>query len=495
MLNRIGGRLLKYGFMLFAISLISSSANSQQSIGQFSIGEQYLVNSGILDEQRPIIIDKPTSYDRSIENYPVIFLLDGAAHFHHASGVVKFLAGANRIPEMLVVGIPNTNRGRDLSYPTNDDFENAEVPSNGGAENFEQFIISELIPWVDENFRTSTYKILVGHSLGGLFTVTTLLNNPDYFNAYIAISPNLNWNHSATLNLAADFFIDNSELEADLFLAVGNENASLVASNWRLAAILNEIEAPSFKWNFEYLPNESHQSIPLRGLYKGLEAIFPNWEISYAEALTMFEDDGTQATEQLANRYRNSSNRMGYDRNIPGNLIWTLTPRLLRRDLLDEAASLLLYDTQANTPPSQYLNDLAFKYMEINELEKAKEIFLISANTHPGNLVARESLEEMDALDGLSIKPEVNLSQDKLAMYEGTYRLQTGAVMEILIRNEELVRVLFGSEETLFPLSEQTFYRQNDDAIYHFNVDQSGAVNGLVIDQGIIGLTPGTRVD
>src|SRR6185436_20124886 len=133
-------------------------------------------HSAILDEDREVQISLPETYGRTAISYPVLFLLDGGSHLLHASATARFLASArNRIPEMIVVAIPNRNRNRDMT-------------PGPGAATFERVLAEEIIPWVERNYRAAPERILVGHSLSASFAVHTLLNRPDLFRAYVAAS-------------------------------------------------------------------------------------------------------------------------------------------------------------------------------------------------------------------------------------------------------------------------------------------------------------------
>src|SRR5262245_8192393 len=86
------------------------------------IGEKFSIQSKILNERRSYWLYLPQSYHEKTfapKRYPVLYLLDGGAHFHSTSGVVQFMgAGINgniQIPELIVVAIPNTQRTRDLT--------------------------------------------------------------------------------------------------------------------------------------------------------------------------------------------------------------------------------------------------------------------------------------------------------------------------------------------------------------------------------------------
>ena len=140
-----------------------------------SIGRVDTVWSAVLKEKRPVLIYKPPSYSDTTytpRTYPVLYVLDGDAHFHSVTGLIQILAtgvnGTYVIPEMIVVAISNTNRMRDLS-PTNTTVDHNGVPTKeygggGGVAHFLRFIKSELIPHIDSAYRSAPYRLLIGHS-------------------------------------------------------------------------------------------------------------------------------------------------------------------------------------------------------------------------------------------------------------------------------------------------------------------------------------------
>ena len=106
-------------------------------------------------------------------------------------------------PEMIVVGIPNTDRTRDLT-PTHVNADPPFMDSNftktsGGGEKFIEFIEKEVMPHIDSAYPTEPYKILIGHSFGGLTAMNTLIHHTTLFNAYIVIDPSMWWDHKKLL--------------------------------------------------------------------------------------------------------------------------------------------------------------------------------------------------------------------------------------------------------------------------------------------------------
>ena len=139
------------------------------------------------------------------QRYPVVYLLDGDAHFYSVAGMIHQLSEVNGntlFPEMIVVGIPNTDRMRDLTpthSPTGYTGDSTGVGSSGGGEIFMSFIEKELIPYIDSLYPTAPYKVFIGHSLGGLTVINALLHHTRLFNSYIAIDPSMWWQNQLLL--------------------------------------------------------------------------------------------------------------------------------------------------------------------------------------------------------------------------------------------------------------------------------------------------------
>ena len=202
----------------------------QTADSEIKIGDKFAFHSKILNEERRYWVYLPPSYRNKMfapQKYPVLFLLDGDANFHMASGVVQFMgAGANaniQIPELIIVAIPNTQRTRDLT-PTRStkDYngkENESLASSGGGETFLRFLEQELIPRIESEYRTQPYRLLVGHSFGGLFAINAFVRQASIFRAFIAIDPSLWWDDHLLLRRAKSMARD---LKGSVYISLAN---------------------------------------------------------------------------------------------------------------------------------------------------------------------------------------------------------------------------------------------------------------------------------
>ena len=149
---------------------------------RFTTGFSEKISSKILGEDREILIHIPKSNGGSkIKDrgqYPVIYLLDGNENFNSVVSITEHMEETSLCPPTIVVGIVHTNRLSDLTIGSDKEYKGAV--SNG--EKFMSFVEKELMPHIDSTYPTTTYKTFIGHSVGGLTVMNTLVNKPNLFN-------------------------------------------------------------------------------------------------------------------------------------------------------------------------------------------------------------------------------------------------------------------------------------------------------------------------
>ena len=224
-----------------------------------------MLPSRALGEARRINAHTPASYATSdTARFPVLYMPDGGLDedFPHVVNTVDSLIALGAIRPVIVVGVPNTNRRRDLTGPTRVKTDSAIAPHIGGSADFRRFWRDELVPVIDAHYRTTSERALVGESLAGLFIVETFLREPALFDHYIAFDPSLWWNHgslvdSATVLLAAAK--GSPSQHRTLYVAasrddIGNQTA-------RLASMLRTAAPRGLEWKFEPRPDLTHGTI------------------------------------------------------------------------------------------------------------------------------------------------------------------------------------------------------------------------------------------
>ncbi len=269
-----------FAFLLFLFTSIHSFGQKTP----FSIGVIDSVKSIELNETRILNIYLPVGYSAdSAQTYNVIYLLDGSADedFIHVSGVVQFcnFSWINLLPPSIVVGISNVNRKRDFTFPAKDTVlpeiiraYNVDFSSAGGSDKFMSFIETELQPYIDKNYKTNSYKMLIGQSLGGLLATEILYKKPLLFNQYMIISPSLWWDYESLLNYNASVLNSSFTQNLELYIAVGNEGKVMVRDAKKLYKQLKKSKASNLSVEFKFLGNKNHATIMHQAILNGFEA-------------------------------------------------------------------------------------------------------------------------------------------------------------------------------------------------------------------------------
>lgn len=257
-----------------------------------TIGETVSLRSDVYGGDRQVLVYLPDDYSGSQARYPVVYLLDGAFFFLPTAGIVDFYSMVSRMPRMIVVAIVHADRMHELS-----------TAASGGSAQFTSFLRDELIPFVDGRFRTEPFRILVGHSLGGLFAAHALFAAPDLFQAHIAASPALYWNGGSELDRAGQVLGSGSPQRNFLYLTYsGGDGGNIRSSTDRLVGMLEGSSSPDLRWKFEFLPDDKHNSSPFRSVLGGLSHLFATW--AYL---------GEDRAEPLSEHYRQLSERFGFE--------------------------------------------------------------------------------------------------------------------------------------------------------------------------------------
>src|SRR5258708_12938990 len=182
---------------------------------------------------------------------------------------------------MIIVGITNYdhNRMKDLtpSRPKGGFGGITDTAAFGGGEKFLQFISNEVMPYVESQYKTEPFKIFGGHSMGGLVAFRCLVNYPDMFNAYIAVSPSLWWD-SALLVRQTDKKLTGNRLKNKfLFFSDANEGGEFHHDVLLMDTLLRQKGIGGLIYKYAYYPDETHMSEPIKAVYDALGFIYPQW--------------------------------------------------------------------------------------------------------------------------------------------------------------------------------------------------------------------------
>ena len=195
---------------------------------------------------------------------------------------------------MIVVGILHTDRRKDLT-PTH---VTSDVPfldsisgkSTGGGEQFISFIEKELIPYIDRQYPTQPYKMLIGHSLGGLAVIQTFVHHTSLFNSYICIDPSMWWDKQKLLLEVKDALEKRKFQGTSLYLGFANTSpygndltkvradtsidTKHMRSILKLQSYFENNKQNGLKYSGKYYETDSHMSVPFITTYDALRFLF-----------------------------------------------------------------------------------------------------------------------------------------------------------------------------------------------------------------------------
>jgi len=241
-----------------------------------TLGETFQLESKILGERRTINVYQPPSCSRGAADCPVLYMPDGGMDedFPHILGSLDVSIKNQIIRPVILVGIANTERRRDLVGPTAVAQEQKAAPHAGGAQRFRRFLRDELKPAIAARYRVSSDSAIIGESLAGLFVLETLLVEPDLFDHYIAVDPSGWWNQQALVRSAPARFAAWSASPRTLDLVVAEENATYDGADVLLDA-LRTARPGGLTWRYAALPEHHDTIFPFAAL-QALRTVFAN---------------------------------------------------------------------------------------------------------------------------------------------------------------------------------------------------------------------------
>lgn len=335
-------------FILTTALLLVSQWIAAQANDALVLGRKISLYSRTLQEERMLRIYHPEStafVPQKGKTYPVLYVLDGEAHFYATAGMVQQLSQiSGALPEMIVVGIENPNRLRDL-VPSTD--ANALHP-------FAEFLRSELMPYIDQNYPTAPYKIIAGHSLGGLTVMDLITKSPNTCNAYITIDPSMWYAEEKHLHHTLSQFPRLQLQSKSLYLGIANsmpkgmtmkqlkKDRSPESQHLRSLFTLSDFLKTNdygLRYAQKYYEQERHNTLPHLCMYDGLRFIFDHYYLDASEK--DFADSTTYIANKLRTHYQAISERLGYKNTAPEALVQYLAFDALQKKHFSKAKALL----------------------------------------------------------------------------------------------------------------------------------------------------------
>lgn len=269
---------------ILILTIVSTGIKAQYNPVTIPGSEIRKINSSVVSGQEyELQILLPSGYKESNKKYPVVFLMDSQWDFPLLKSIYGQQYYDGFIPEIIIVGVtwagsnpnPDSLRARDYT-PTKE----MRLIQSGGADKFLDFMKQELFPFLDANYRVDNkQRILMGCSLGGLFTLYSMFTHTDMFTGYVAASPAVAWNNEVLYKYEKEFSREKLSSPVRLYLTVGDVERGREIFT-KMSSLLQSRHYPNVSIRSKVLENTGHSGTKSETYNRGLQFIFEKPDIS-----------------------------------------------------------------------------------------------------------------------------------------------------------------------------------------------------------------------
>ncbi len=353
---------------------VVSTAYSEPAV---TIGATSSLQSKLLNKTIPLSIHLPANYDRSKKAYPVMYMLgsDYRARFAMLAATLDYM-GEGQIPEMILIGVdlPEGNR---ILLPTREN-QDTSIP-----DSYISFFETELMPHVDDNYRTVPFKVLYGASNSGFFSIYTLLNNPLLFNAYLASSPSLS--HIPTELQQKIKSGPLKTLTENRFLhIIYSDDENLTDHVAEFTGVLAEHKPASFTYKVDELVNQGH--VPAMDFTQFLLALYPDFN----------PHENLDTLDQVTRHFDKLSKRYGYEIQPPISVVFDLGVDAIMSKKLVVAEKIFQHALEVYPEGKESYLGMGVVHRDQGQLEKAKKMFKKALKIDPDYSLAKRLLQRLE---------------------------------------------------------------------------------------------------
>ncbi|WP_108868209.1 alpha/beta hydrolase-fold protein [Aquimarina aquimarini] len=382
-------------FFTIIQTLVSQELLSEIKSKPIANIQQFNFESNILEQNIEVNVYLPESYNETSEKhkYPIILLLENE-FFYQMTGIVKHLSSVDRMPESIVISFP---KGFDKFYAPKVYTNGSnfwpeswkQMPFDGNPDDFTSFLKNELFKILNENYRIANYKMVIGTSVTATYPLHAFCNEPDLFQAHIAISAGDILGMGYTSNSTfVDSVIERIKQEkkqrGHLYICSSRSDVvdteeigeNLVELHNRIPSDLPDV----YKIKSEVYEEETHYGVVIPAFISAMNTFFDQekWDLDFRE----FEKESTNTLTNIDAYYKKLSTEYGFqifpktNRWNSGSSLKGSGKRLLRKEKNKEALEIFerIVEYTPNTPEAYY--DLAIAYETVNQIEDAKNTII-----------------------------------------------------------------------------------------------------------------------
>ncbi len=270
-----------------------------------------------LQERRDVSYYFPEDYDKE-KKHPLIVVLDADYLFDQVVATAKYYSRFHGMPASIIVGIHQSRESIRLDDCAFD--KQTGLPGEKGNKFFE-FLGMEIIPYLDLNYNTAPFKMVVGYDITANFENYWLFKDRSLFNAYINISPTLAPDMETNIPLRLGAM--NQQIFYQLILE--GENSRDTPRILAMDKAIKAIDKETLHYYFDEYPSADHISIATYGIGKAFDNIFGMFKpISPKEYKTQILTSEEPVFSYLETKYKTIENLFGIKKPVDLNDIMAI---------------------------------------------------------------------------------------------------------------------------------------------------------------------------
>ncbi|MFH1196482.1 MAG: tetratricopeptide repeat protein [bacterium] len=356
-----------------------------QDGGDIVIGKYRTIDSKILGEQRQILVNLPAGYENTELKYPVVFHLYGdfvMTYFADAASFLERLHSFRIMPGVVLVGVDNTDRYRDLR-PLKPD------GSQGGADKFAQYFEEELIPFLKENYRISDYRILAGPQAGACFGFYTLIEHPGLFDAFVLENSfdNPKPIDDYLISKAEKFFKEQKSLSKFLYIKTG-VNSTNYQFSLEQQKVIEKYKPGGLRFKFENSGSVNY--LIETGFMNGFMELFSGYRLPDSVAL--------KGLDEILKYYENYSEEIGFKVDVSDNTLHFAASMLNNAGRKNEAKKIYEYILSINPKSLDGLFQMGQIYSSEGKYDEAIRCYLEFLKLRPQETMVRNILQRNEKI-------------------------------------------------------------------------------------------------
>ena len=316
------------------------------------------IESSVLGTTRTIDLYIPEIEEGSLDQLPLIVVLEGHELFDLVVANVRFLSKIDYMPKSIVVGVRQEGPYQ-VARDCETDKNSGQLSTRGS--NFKQFIVSDVVQRLSIQYPISNLKVLIGKNMSANFMNYFLLNGPNMFSSYIAITPEVSaqiieplTENAAKVKKTTNYYISNS---GNLPRRQKN-NISLLTEELKKQKNKQFIlTTDAFSFPDEFSTPAYSIPIALEGVFRVYQPISPK---EYRENILK---DTLPSHNYLVSKYQKISNQLGIQKRYILNDIMAIFAAAQKKS--DAESLFVLGDLALEDYPStmlgHYFNGLAYE--------------------------------------------------------------------------------------------------------------------------------------